>query len=586
MRSLVQKPKSDHRAEPRAPRIGAAGAAAEHKADRAAEKSVAARPAPSSGLDTRGASPDARALPTSERRHFESSLGQDFSQVRIHTDHDAEQMNQRLSSRAFTHGRDVFFGRSQYQPESDEGSRLLAHELSHVVQQRGQPGLILRQTAPPTSAAAKADPEADAKKLAKLKATLVSTYGLAGVVDGSNTWKASEVQQVIDAFKLIPAKDRGALKGVTLSRITSLGGKTAGQFGSKQEVDDTPVNEATLKLSDRAFKHGAPESHETIVHEVGHAVATLPTRTATHAEHIATAESNRLVEISNQAIETSNLTVEEMNETVEPLNDAAKEYNAARKSGDKARIAAAKADYDARRKEYQAKRKATKGPKAATKKAKKKTKAAKAIQTKKEQATRKTAISKKDLAKIEKRAVGAAGPHKKSLGGADKAVGALSASDKTESAVYVAAMKEASTAIEEFAAKTKGQSLSDDEVEELIGNVQKKIDARTRLRNALTSKNNGNGALAAHARVERNQHVRFEAAKAHSLADNRNARVQKLVKFVEAKGIPPISTYAFENWPHKPEEFYAEAYSMYLTRPNELKTRSKPLYDWFKAKKY
>ena len=58
------------------------------------------------------------------------------------------------------------------------------------------------------------------------------------------------------------------------------------------------------------------------------------------------------------------------------------------------------------------------------------------------------------------------------------------------------------------------------------------------------------------------------------------------MKFVQSKGIAPITPYAAENWPHDPGEFYAEAYSMFLTKPNDLKTASKALFDWFKANKY
>jgi hypothetical protein len=61
----------------------------------------------------------------------------DFSKVQIHTDNKSAQMNQELGVRAFTHGRDVYFGIGQYNPQSNEGKRLLAHELTHVVQQSG-----------------------------------------------------------------------------------------------------------------------------------------------------------------------------------------------------------------------------------------------------------------------------------------------------------------------------------------------------------------------------------------------------------------------------------------------------------------
>ncbi|MBM3235932.1 DUF4157 domain-containing protein [Candidatus Poribacteria bacterium] len=79
-------------------------------------------------------------LPVSERAFFESRFGYDFSQVRLHTDNHAAQVAQSLKAQAFTVGRDVVFGAEQYAPKTDEGRRLMAHELTHVVQQ-GASGL-------------------------------------------------------------------------------------------------------------------------------------------------------------------------------------------------------------------------------------------------------------------------------------------------------------------------------------------------------------------------------------------------------------------------------------------------------------
>lgn len=75
-------------------------------------------------------------LPAPTRAHMESAFGADFSRVRIHTDRDAAEMNAGISARAFTHGSDIYFNKGQYAPESGEGRRLLAHELTHVVQQK------------------------------------------------------------------------------------------------------------------------------------------------------------------------------------------------------------------------------------------------------------------------------------------------------------------------------------------------------------------------------------------------------------------------------------------------------------------
>ena len=74
----------------------------------------------------------------SARASFEPQFGIDFSDVRIHTDTEANRLSQQLGAKAFTTGGDVFFREGAYQPESESGKRLLAHELTHVVQQRGE----------------------------------------------------------------------------------------------------------------------------------------------------------------------------------------------------------------------------------------------------------------------------------------------------------------------------------------------------------------------------------------------------------------------------------------------------------------
>lgn len=74
-------------------------------------------------------------LDANSRSFFEMRLGTDLNPVRVHTDDKANMAAQAINARAFTFGRDVVFGQGQYQPQSDDGRRLLAHELTHVVQQ-------------------------------------------------------------------------------------------------------------------------------------------------------------------------------------------------------------------------------------------------------------------------------------------------------------------------------------------------------------------------------------------------------------------------------------------------------------------
>lgn len=71
------------------------------------------------------------------KTQMESAFGADFSKVRVHTDSDAVGMNNQVQAHAFTHGSDIYFNEGTYQPDSKEGTKLLAHELTHVVQQGG-----------------------------------------------------------------------------------------------------------------------------------------------------------------------------------------------------------------------------------------------------------------------------------------------------------------------------------------------------------------------------------------------------------------------------------------------------------------
>ncbi len=79
---------------------------------------------------------DGQSLTQLQRAFFEPRFGYDFSQVWVHTDDQAAESARVVNARAYTVGRDVVFGAGQYTPGTSEGRRLLAHELTHVVQQR------------------------------------------------------------------------------------------------------------------------------------------------------------------------------------------------------------------------------------------------------------------------------------------------------------------------------------------------------------------------------------------------------------------------------------------------------------------
>jgi hypothetical protein len=65
------------------------------------------------------------------------AMGADFSGVKVHTDSQSDQLNKSIQAKAFTTGQDVFFRQGAYEPSSQGGQELIAHELTHVVQQNG-----------------------------------------------------------------------------------------------------------------------------------------------------------------------------------------------------------------------------------------------------------------------------------------------------------------------------------------------------------------------------------------------------------------------------------------------------------------
>lgn len=122
--------------------------------DRQRHYPKAARPVGSlSMLPTSG-----EPIPAAVRTFFETWLKQDFGHVRIHQGQQAARLAQAQQARALTYGQDIVFAEDQYQPVSRQGKRLLAHELTHVMQQgqRGRAGdispaplSIQRETADP-----------------------------------------------------------------------------------------------------------------------------------------------------------------------------------------------------------------------------------------------------------------------------------------------------------------------------------------------------------------------------------------------------------------------------------------------------
>ncbi len=92
-----------------------------------------------------------QTLDKQTKQQMEQSFGADFANVKIHTGYNATQMNQSIGAQAFTNGSDIYFNKGKYNPSSTAGNKLLAHELTHVVQQGAATQDKTKSSTPSTS---------------------------------------------------------------------------------------------------------------------------------------------------------------------------------------------------------------------------------------------------------------------------------------------------------------------------------------------------------------------------------------------------------------------------------------------------
>jgi len=89
-----------------------------------------------------------QSMPNELRNFYEPKFSYDFSNVKVHTDNAAAKSAQSINALAYTSGANIVFNQGRYSPQTDSGKRLLAHELTHVVQQNGGNASIQRKPNP------------------------------------------------------------------------------------------------------------------------------------------------------------------------------------------------------------------------------------------------------------------------------------------------------------------------------------------------------------------------------------------------------------------------------------------------------
>jgi hypothetical protein len=146
-------------------------------------------------------------LSSASRAFFEPRFGRDFSAVRVHSDSQASRASQAVNARAFTVGNSIAFGSGQYSPESDSGRHLLAHELTHVVQQSGGGQAVQRaETDTSKNCAPLLDSAADIDQ--KVNASLAAARTNAGTPPAGPKVAAGIVTDLADNDRFHPGRTK------------------------------------------------------------------------------------------------------------------------------------------------------------------------------------------------------------------------------------------------------------------------------------------------------------------------------------------------------------------------------------------
>lgn len=159
-------------------------------------------------------------LPATERAFFEPRFGRDLSNVRLHTDGQADVASRAINARAFTLGNDVAFAGGEYRPGTSDGRRLMAHELTHTLQQSGGDGPNASSLAQPMTS----DPDT-AQRLVQESRVSCRNTGLTGSVPGGSMTGAEVVAilQAADAEAILQAlRAKELLSFLSATRSTGI----------------------------------------------------------------------------------------------------------------------------------------------------------------------------------------------------------------------------------------------------------------------------------------------------------------------------------------------------------------------------
>lgn len=138
-----------------------------------------------------------------------ADLGSEASNLRIHTDEAENRKARRLGARAFTKGQDIYFDEGEYRPSTQEGRRLVAHELAHVLQQREGP----TGSGPSARAAIEREADAAAERLERGEPVAVRERAAPGSLLMKEEEKKAAPSIAEHKEEILPAPPTGTISG-------------------------------------------------------------------------------------------------------------------------------------------------------------------------------------------------------------------------------------------------------------------------------------------------------------------------------------------------------------------------------------
>ncbi len=200
---------------------------------------------------------------------MESGFGADFSGVNIHTDSKAVEMSKELGAQAFTHGKDVYFNEGKYNPNTKEGKHLLAHELTHCIQQ--DPNTIRKKDANPCNKKA----ISKARQKAYFRVQLVK-HKLSGLNPSTGYYEQKAMMRLVRKLVSPKVKSINAVKTLIERMMNVL--STDNNIICGPEINNCTAwngyvnnNSSPIHLCNSFFSLGIDGQIKLLIHEAVHA---------------------------------------------------------------------------------------------------------------------------------------------------------------------------------------------------------------------------------------------------------------------------------------------------------------------------